>query len=278
MLKTGEADLAPVNFDSIAALERAGLRTVYIEGNWVPVIRFGGLSGRYPNPDVPWRSVKVRQALNYAVDKEAIVRYILHNQATIVAGDFAVPEWRDIAPYPYEPGTAKRLLAEAGYPQGFDISLRTFSTSPGAELPIIAEAVAGYWREIGIRTTIVPTTWTSLRTAWSSGKARGVAWTHRGLAFASPLQGLAASVHSASLFSTFTDERTEAEVEAIGRELDPQRRSQRIRELGQYLRDQAASVFIGYANEPYVISHRVGDWPVLSQQVTNLDLVTRTRD
>jgi peptide/nickel transport system substrate-binding protein len=75
------------------------------------------------------------------------------------------------------------------------MTLRTFTASPGAELPVIAEAVAGYWRDVGIRTSIVPTTWTSLRTAWSSGKARDIAWTHRGLAFSSTLQGLIASSH-----------------------------------------------------------------------------------
>ena len=62
------------------------------------------------------------------------------------------------------------------------------------------------------------------------------------------------------------------------RETDPARRSARIRALGQYLRDEAASVFIGFANEPYGISERVGNWPALSQQGTNIDLVTRAAD
>ena len=275
MLKTGEADIAPINYDSIDALERFGLRTFYVEGNWVPVVRFGGLSEKYPNADVPWQDVRVRQALNYAVDKEAIVKHILHGQAAIVPGDFGVPEWRDIPPYPYDPERARQLLASAGYPDGFEMTLRTFATSPGAELPIIAEAVTGFWREVGVRARIVPTTWTSLRTAWSSGKTTDIAWTHRGLAFASTLQGLVASIHSSSLFSTFTNAHTAAEVDAIGMELDAARRSQRIRDLGVYLRDQAASVFIGYANEPYAVSDRVGNWPALNNQWTNLDLVTR---
>jgi len=275
MLKAGEVDIAPINYDSIDALERSGLRTLYVEGNWVPVIRFGGLADAYPATNVPWQKVEVRQAMNYAVDKAAIVKYILHGQASITPGDFTVREWRDIEPYPYDPDMARQLLEQAGYPDGFDMTLRTFTTSPGAELPMIAEAVAGYWRDVGIRATIVPTTWTSLRTAWSSGKARNIAWTHRGLAFSSTLQGLIASVHSSSLFATFTDDHTNAEVESIGRELNRGRRADRIRQLGQYLRDQASSVFIGYANEPYVISDRVGHWPTLSHQSTNLDLVTR---
>jgi len=275
MLKAGEVDIAPINYDSIDALEADGLRTLYVPANWAPVVRFGGLVAGRPAPDTPWQQRAVRQAMNYAVDKQAIAKYVLHGQLDIVPGDFPVPEWRGLTPYPYDPERARALLAQAGYPDGFDITLRTFTTAPGAELPIIAEVVAGYWRNVGIRTRIIPTTWTSLRSAWSTGNAGSIAWTHRGLAFAGVVQGLIASVQSSNLFATYANDETDAAVSAIGRETDPARRSELIRALGQYLRDEAASVFLGFANEPYGISARVGDWPALSQQGTNIDLVTR---
>ena len=275
MLKAGEVDIAPINYDSIDALAADGVRTLYVAANWAPVVRFGGLVEGRAATRMPWQDRRVRQALNYAVDKEAIAEHVLHGQLAIVPGDFPVPEWRGLEPYPYDPERARALLAEAGFPDGFEITLRTFTTSPGAELPIIAEVVAGYWRAVGVRTRIVPTTWTSLRSAWSTGHAGDIAWTHRGLAFAGVVQGLIASVQSTNLFATFANAHTDAEVAAIGRETDPERRAARIRALGQYLRDEAASVFIGFANEPYGISARVGHWPALSQQGTNIDLVTR---
>jgi peptide/nickel transport system substrate-binding protein len=277
MLKAGEVDIAPINYDSIDALAEAGIRTHYVPGNWAPVIRFGGLVEGRPSTQAPWHERAVRQAMNYAIDKDAIVRHVLHGQARITMSDFPVEEWNALTPYPYDPAKARALLAEAGYPDGFDMVLRTFTTSPGAELPIIAEVVAGYWRSVGIRTTIVPTTWTSLRTAWSTGHAGDVAWTHRGLAFPNVLQGLFASVHTSNLFATFANAHTDAEVAAIGAELDRERRAVLIRRLGQYLRDEAANVYIGVANEPYGISRRVAAWPSLSQG-TNLDLVTRAGD
>lgn len=275
MLKAGEVDIAPINYDSIDPLAADGIRSLYVSANWAPVVRFGGLVDGRATTAMPWQDRRVRQAMNYAIDKQAIATHVLHEQLDIVPGDFPVPEWRGLEPYPYDPVRARELLSEAGYPDGFEMTLRTFTTSPGAELPIIGEVVAGYWLAVGIRTRILPTTWTSLRSAWSTGNAGDIAWTHRGLAFAGVVQGLIASVQTSNLFATFANAHTNAEVAAIGRETDPERRSARIRALGQYLRDEAASVFIGYANEPYGISDRVDHWPALSQQGTNFDLVTR---
>jgi peptide/nickel transport system substrate-binding protein len=277
MLRAHEIDIAPINYDSIEPLSAEGVRIMYIEGNWAPVLRFGGLSRQYPDPDVPWQDVDVRRAMNLAVDKEAIVEYILHGQAVIAPGDFPVREWLDIEPYRYDPDEARKLLAAAGYPDGFDVTLRTFATTPGAELPVIASAIATYWTEAGIRTTIVPTTWTSLRTAWYSGNARDLVWTHRGLAFASTVEGLIAGLHSDNVFATFTRDFSDELIERIGRETDREERSRLIRELGVYLRDQASSVFIGFANEPVGLSDRVGNWPTLSTQHSNIDRVTRAR-
>ncbi|MCP5146260.1 MAG: ABC transporter substrate-binding protein [Gammaproteobacteria bacterium] len=275
MLKAGEVDLAPINYDSIDALAQAGVRTIFVKGNWAPVVRFGGLVQGREDPSVPWKDKRVRQALNYAVDKQAIVDYILHGEALITPGDFPVREWETLQPYPYDPAKARALLREAGYPNGFSMTLRTFTTAPGAEMPIMAEAVASYWRAIGVRTTIVPTTWTALRSAWSTGNASNVAFTHRGLAFAGALQGLIASSHSSNLFATFANDKTDAMISAIGAETDPARRAELIRQLGQYEADEAASVFIGFANEPYGVSPRVGHWPALSQQGTNVEMTTR---
>jgi peptide/nickel transport system substrate-binding protein len=62
MLKTGEVDLAPINYDSIDALRAAGLDVIFVSNNWAPVIRLGGLAPRFANPRVPWSDARVRQA------------------------------------------------------------------------------------------------------------------------------------------------------------------------------------------------------------------------
>lgn len=107
----------------------------------------------------PFNDRRVREAANLAVNKEAIVKNVLGGRGIVMAGPFT-PAWLgydpSVKPFPYDPAKAKALLAEAGYPQGFDT---TWSISSGVFLKDteIAEAVAGQLRAAGIRAKIVPT-------------------------------------------------------------------------------------------------------------------------
>ncbi len=75
----------------------------------------------------PFDDVRVRQALNYAVDKESIVKNIYQGLAGVIP-TMVGPLNTGYAPvkgYPYDPARAKKLLAEAGYPSGFKAALWT---------------------------------------------------------------------------------------------------------------------------------------------------------
>jgi peptide/nickel transport system substrate-binding protein len=274
MLKTGEADLAPIEYDSIEQAKKSGLQVLSVKDTWAPVIRMGGLTTKFPNNNVPWAKEKVRQALNYAIDKDEIVKTIFHGEATAAGTDFPAPEFEAIKPYPYDAKKAKALLAEAGYPNGFNVTIRAFTTVPGAELPIIAQAVALYWQAIGVKAEVVPTDWPSLRGAWTSGKATDIVWTHRGFAFPSTLAGIDAGKNGASLFSSFSNAESDGKITEIRNTLDPAKRADLTKKYGQWLHDTGADIFIAWANEPYGASKKVGTWPSLAAQVTNIDLIT----
>jgi peptide/nickel transport system substrate-binding protein len=278
MLLAGEVDLSPINFDSIPALEKNGIEILSLKNSWSPIIRFGGLVETAPkffNAKVPWQDKRVRQALNYAVDKEAILAAIFHGQGRVAGTDFPAEVFFDIPPYPYDPDKAKQLLTEAGYENGFEVTLKTFTTTPGAELPIIGEIVSMYWQAIGIKVRIVPIDWISLRSAQVNGKTTGFVWTHRGIAFPNPLVGLQASYSSNSLFATFATVETERRLAEIEAALDPVKRQEHIREMGELIHEQATGLFLLFSNEPYGASTRVAHWPSLSQHVTNIDLIRR---
>ena len=277
MLRTGEADLAPISFDSIDSIKAAGLKVISIPKNWVPVIRFGGMIATDPkrhNPNAPWANKKVRQALNYAIDKGAIAKSIFRGEAVPAASSLPIAEWMKMDPYPYDPARAKQLLAEAGYAKGFSITLKTFTTVPGAELPSLGEAVAMYWKAVGLDVKIVPTDWVSVRGEWTGGKALDYVWTHRGFAFAGAVEALNTEYITSVLFASFVTKEAEAWVDKIAREFDSKKKSQLLKEFGDYLRDEGSAVFLVYANEPYGASKKVGRWPVAGVRPQNIELIT----
>lgn len=274
MLQAGEADIAPVSFDSIPGLEAAGLRIVSAEKTWSPVIRLGGTVQTDPerfNPDNPWADVRVRRAMNYAVDKQTIIDELFHGQGTVANGDTPVDAWDSVEPYPYDPDMARQLLAEAGYPDGFDMRLKTFVTTPGAELPLMAEAVALYWADVGINATIEPGDWPSIRSEWTSGTPLDFAMTHRGFPFPNPENGVEAGFSTRSLFASFTSDELEGMLADLAAETDPATRTAKLTAIGQYIRDEAGAVFMVLANEPYGVGPRVGDWGIDTSYVYNFD-------
>jgi peptide/nickel transport system substrate-binding protein len=107
------------------------------------------------DPDDPLRNVKVREALNLAIDRQALKDNFLNEKAEIqvmismaMAHKDYNPRWE---PYPYDPDRAKQLLTEAGYPNGFELELQTavFQSSP--ELPDMTEAMITYFEAIGVK-------------------------------------------------------------------------------------------------------------------------------
>jgi peptide/nickel transport system substrate-binding protein len=99
----------------------------------------------------PFSDKRVRQALMHAIDREAIVRGVMQGfaQVTVSPVGPGVPSRRTFDPWPYDPKKAKTLLAEAGYPNGFSMSV----WSPHGRYikdAEAAEAAVSYLKDVGI--------------------------------------------------------------------------------------------------------------------------------
>jgi peptide/nickel transport system substrate-binding protein len=277
MLKAGEVDLAPISYDSIDTVKASGAKIITIPNNWVPNVRLGGLVMTDPTryKKNPWADKRVRQAMNYAIDKETIVEILFRGMATPVGADLPFLEWLDIKPYPYDPKKAKKLLAEAGYPKGFSVTMKTYKTTPGAELPIVGEAIAMYWKEIGINVKIVPTDYGTVRAAWTGGKATDYIWVHRGMAFAGIVGGLQVAYSAKNQFACYVTKETEARITQIENEFDLKKKSVLLRQFGEYLREEAPFVFVASVSEPYGASKKVGQWPTPRIRPQNFEWIKR---
>ncbi len=146
MLETGEADVVfPVPLVEVDRINKSKTAKVLF-GDTARVIYIG-----MNNLIKPYSDVRVRQAMNYAVDKESIVKNIMKGMAKPSTSFCGRLVWGHYpaGTYEYNPEKAKKLLAEAGYPDGFEASLWT----PEGRYPMdaqIAEAVAGQLKKVGI--------------------------------------------------------------------------------------------------------------------------------
>jgi peptide/nickel transport system substrate-binding protein len=106
--------------------------------------------------DKPLADPRVRQALNYAIDKKAILASVMHNVGAPVATfctDVMDGCDASIPPFPYDPNKARTLLREAGFPNGFDFSISGTSGSYPGDRDIVL-AVADQLNRIGVRTKV----------------------------------------------------------------------------------------------------------------------------
>jgi peptide/nickel transport system substrate-binding protein len=110
------------------------------------------LADREGTKSEPLGNVKVRQALNMAVDRKAIAK-ALYGSEDLALSQYAlegqVPYSEELnEKYPYDPEKAKALLAEAGYPDGFTLPVLTTSL---ASLDKVTQAVAGQLEQVGVK-------------------------------------------------------------------------------------------------------------------------------
>jgi peptide/nickel transport system substrate-binding protein len=106
----------------------------------------------------PFQNVEVRQAVNHAVNVDSIVEDLFGGQATRLPSAFfvATPGYdENMEPYAYDPELASQKLADAGYPEGFEV---TFNVSPGVQatqkLDEVGQAIAQDLSQVGILANI----------------------------------------------------------------------------------------------------------------------------
>lgn len=154
-IQTGEIDIVPrISPEEAKTLEgKPNVKVIKYAVDRVFYIAFNNLTS---GKGKPTENAKVRQAMNYAVDMDAIIDALFDGQAMPLTG-FLVPSNfaydKTLKPFPYDPDKARRLLAEAGYPDGFKIG---FACPAGAysQFEQVCEAIQGYLNDVGIETEL----------------------------------------------------------------------------------------------------------------------------
>jgi peptide/nickel transport system substrate-binding protein len=217
------------------------------------------------------RARKVRLALNLAVDKRAIIQQILGGLGTAAGAVNFYPTdpWTTEAlaqPYPYDPERAKALLAEAGYPHGFTVTMNLTAWPGRSYLPEVGEAVAIYWEKIGLKVTRRPVDRAVFAADFRARTYPGVALAYAGPVIApEPWELLKRFTHTQGAVQLLVEHPTlDALVDRLGAEPNTAERARIMREdLGPWLYEYMPAVSIGATHAIAGVGPRVGEWSII---------------
>lgn len=202
---------------------------------------FYAVTGSFNAGHGPLKSLQVRQALNYAIDRAELLRYDqFGNGREIATVTMPGEEGHDesLRPYPYDPVKARKLLKEAGYPDGF--ALKAIAKLQGIRAPqILVKQLA----KIGVTLTLQPVSDAEImdvlkREPWDMI----IAGCPDPMATAFFIQSI--FLFSKSPYALSADAEYDRRLNEMVATLDDAKRSEAGRRLDRYIHDQASMLFL----------------------------------
>jgi peptide/nickel transport system substrate-binding protein len=256
-LRTGKLDiLEAIRWQNVESLKKSAPQLQW--NRWLS--QSGTFMAMRMDVDGPFKDVRVRRALNMAVNKQEIVKAYYNGHAEL----FAYPQHPDYGPYfepldtmpnsvkelfTYDPAKAKKLLAEAGYPKGFTTKVQVCACNPDHMdlLPL----VAAYYEQIGVKLEIQPMEYGAFLSAMSSRTHAPAYFMNSG--HVNPTRTIHKSFITGELWNPagYSDPKYDEKMESVFRQKDEATRIKMLRELTREIIDQAPYVWMPI---PYVYS------------------------
>ena len=254
MLKRGEVDVAYL-LDAPTALELKRDSTLRLAFSGAIGIHFLDFFDQW-DPKSPWHDRRVRQAASLAIDRRSLNEAENLGASRLTGG--MVPRKFEFAlslePDPYDPVKAKQLLAEAGYPNGFDAG----DLYPYPPYFSMGEAAGGNLAAVGIRTKLVTMERAAFQSAWLTKKLRGLCVCIHA-PYGNAASRMAEFVPSTGAFARGADPDVDALYKQQAVELDPKKREAQLHQIQQMIHDRVRFAPIWEYIWPSGIGPRVED-------------------
>ncbi|RCK50742.1 ABC transporter substrate-binding protein [Thalassospira profundimaris] len=200
--------------------------------------------------DNPMTKLKVRQAINYAIDREALVKVMLKGKSKVVnaacfPSQFGCTD--DVTKYPYDPAKAKELLAEAGYPDGFSVDFYAYRDRE------YAEAIMGYLNAVGINTNFKFLQYSALRELRMS---QGVPMSFQtwGSYSINDVSAITSEFFKLGSLDSAHDEQVKEWLDTADSSIDPEKRKEYYKKALQRIADEAYWAPLFSYNSNYVFT------------------------
>jgi len=207
----------------------------------------------------PLNDARVRQALNYAVDKETIVKNLLGGYASItccVINKRLLGYDPSLAAYPYDPTKAKQLLADAGYATGFSVDLAVTQGRYVMDKEI-AEAVAEQLGKVGVRVKVNVVDASLFLGQVRELKFGGLAYLTVAALRGDPDHSYSSDVYSKGTFPGLYNNATMDQLIEAGRQAAPAERTKIYRDAEALARSDPPWLFMFSLTDLVGISDRV---------------------
>ncbi|MCB1492911.1 MAG: ABC transporter substrate-binding protein [Rhodobiaceae bacterium] len=190
------------------------------------------------NAHKPFDDVRVRRALSYAINKQAIVDGAMFGYGTVIGSHFAPhhPAYVDLTgKYPYDPEKAKALLAEAGYPDGFKTTLKL---PPPNYARRGGEIIAADLKKVGIEAELIPLEWAQ----WLEQVFKGKDYD---LTIVSHTEAMDIGIYAKpDYYFNYHNPAFNAVIDKLNATTDTEARYALMREAQEIIADDAVNVFL----------------------------------
>jgi len=211
----------------------------------------------------PFSDIRIRKAVAHAVDRRAIIQSLLQGNATPINGILSpdtLGKNRTLREYAFDPGKTRALLAEAGYPEGIDVTLDVETVFRG-----LADEIARQLIQSGIRTKVQAGDSDALKKKWRTlGKPKtGDFWlTSWGNASLDPV-GIFVPTHRTSdrgNSSGYANPKLDKLLDAAGTEPDQEKRAAMYAKAETIINSDLPCVYLWVPKDLYGVSERITGW------------------
>jgi peptide/nickel transport system substrate-binding protein len=264
-LMVGEVDFVadiPPELSPLLASGRGGSRLI-IE----PGARFYLFMVNNKQPDYPTHSREVREAIAYAIDRQALADQLLQGTARPVSWMAWGTNGGDpnAQPLPYDPERSRRLLAEAGYPDGLDIVMDTPSGRYLKDREM-ADAIAGQMNAAGFNVEIRTAEWGVVMSRVFSAETAPIillAWDGSDFDPSRFNQGV---LSSTGMFSQINYAEFDTLLAEIAQEMDPERRRELIVQQREWEAENFPAIYIVQLGVIGGAGPRLADWQMQADE------------
>lgn len=225
----------------------------------------------------PWNNKALRQAVAYAIDREAIVQSVFQGHAEVLHGAVGPGQYAyspDVTPkYHYDPAKAKQLVTEAGFPNGIDVELYA-SADRYVNDRQSSQAIASMLTKVGIRTKL---TIRDYSIEWPNVRKGLVPFYYQGRGSVIDPSPFLEQYFQSGVTPRlgYSNPQLDKLLEAERREFDPAQRKQLLLQAYDLIQQEVPAFFLWRIDALYGVPDKVGFKPHSDERIFGTDIAVK---